>query len=61
MYDGWNFIKNSAGFKDLTSAQKRIVDESLLGMKHSGIALEGAKKERFNEIKKQLVRNFIDR
>ena len=39
----------------LDATRKRLVEKELLGMKLSGISLEGAAKERFNEIQKELA------
>lgn len=42
--------------EDLTEAQRRIIDSMVLSAQHSGVGLEGAKKERFNEIQAELAR-----
>ncbi|MCH2105866.1 MAG: M3 family metallopeptidase [Planctomycetes bacterium] len=40
---------------ELDATRKRLVEKELLGMKLSGISLEGEAKERFNEIQKELA------
>ena len=40
---------------ELDATRKRLVEKELLGMKLSGISLEGDAKERFNEIQKELA------
>ena len=56
MYNGWQFVHDSASFSSLTPAQQRITKEVLTGMKLSGIGLEGEDKTRFNEIKTKLAK-----
>ena len=43
------------GWKELDATRQRLVEKELLGMKLSGISLEGDAKERFNEIQKELA------
>jgi oligopeptidase A len=53
-------LKSSVDWQKLSSAQKRIVENSLREMQLSGIALTGAKRERFNEIAKRLSQITTD-
>jgi len=53
LYEGFQALKDN-GWNDLTEAQRRIVDEQLRDFVHSGVALEGEEKERFNEIAEEL-------
>ena len=43
------------GWAELDATHQRLVEKELLGMKLSGISLEGEAKERFNEIQKELA------
>jgi len=43
------------GWAELDATRQRLVEKELLGMKLSGISLEGEQKERFNEIQKELA------
>ena len=51
---GWNGDGDDDSF--LTQQKRRAVENSLLGMKLGGVGLEGAEKERFNEIKQKLAK-----
>lgn len=59
LYDALETIeKMEAGATDSTfvlQQKKRAIDNSLLGMRLGGVGLEGAEKERFNEIKLRLA------
>ena len=54
-YEALEALMGSAGYADLAPAKKRLVEKELLGMKLSGISLEGDAKERFNQIQKELA------
>ncbi|OGR37592.1 MAG: peptidase M3 [Elusimicrobia bacterium GWA2_64_40] len=47
-------IKDGPGWNALDKGQRRAIEKSLLSAKLSGIALEGAKRERFNKIAEEL-------
>ena len=47
-------IKKSGEWKNLSDAQKRIVDNQLKESKLSGVGLVGEKKERFNQLSQKL-------
>ena len=54
IYDGLVAIKEGSGWGKLDEAQKRVINLKIRDANHSGIGLEGAEKERFNEISKRL-------
>ncbi|WP_141736176.1 M3 family metallopeptidase [Oligoflexus tunisiensis] len=54
VYVGLKNMKEQPSFPSLSEAQKRIVEHLLLNAKLSGIELEGAAQERFNEISQKL-------
>lgn len=47
-------LRDSAGFKKLNDAKKRIIQSQIKSAEKSGIALDGEKKERFNAIVKRM-------
>lgn len=56
-YRGWCALRNDKKkWAALTPAQRRVAELEILGAELSGIALQGAKKERFNEIQKELAK-----
>ena len=54
IYDGLVEIKEGPEWGKLDEAQRRVIDLKIRDAKHSGVGLEGAEKERFNEISKRL-------
>ena len=52
--DQYKKLRNSDGFKDLSVAQKKIIDNSLLDFKLSGADLSEQDQERFREISQRL-------
>jgi oligopeptidase A len=50
IYQGLKAIQNSEEYKSYNSAKKRIIDAKLQVAEQSGIALEGDKKVKFNEL-----------
>ncbi|MCL1910437.1 MAG: M3 family metallopeptidase [Kiritimatiellaeota bacterium] len=50
LYKALVALRESPDYDKLESAQKRIIEAELRGAKHSGIALEGKKREEFNKI-----------
>jgi len=54
-YKALKELRNSDAWNGLNATQKRMVEKEELGMKLSGIGLEGADKERFNEIQMELA------
>lgn len=55
LYEAFKAIKEGDLWGSLSEAQKRIVDAELESAKASGVALEGAEKERFNAIQQELA------
>jgi len=55
IYKAFKLIKDSPQYASLSVARKRIVDSNLLEAELAGIALEGEKKERFNQIQQELA------
>ena len=55
LYEAFKALReNDSVWKELTEAQKRIVDSELRDFVLGGVALEGADRERFNEIQQEL-------
>ncbi|XP_002977033.2 probable cytosolic oligopeptidase A [Selaginella moellendorffii] len=54
LYKAFKEIQDGPGFKNLTDAQKRIVEAQLKEATLNGVALEGEDKKRFNEIEQEL-------
>ncbi|KAK9861820.1 hypothetical protein WJX84_004840 [Apatococcus fuscideae] len=54
VYEAFQSLKEGSAWSQLTEAQQRIVDKNLREFTLGGVALEGADRERFNEIKKEL-------
>lgn len=54
LYQAYQAIKDSAGFKDLDEAQQKIIDNALRDFHLSGIDLPEEKKKRFREIRQRL-------
>ena len=54
LYQAYQAIKDSAEFKKLDEAQKKIIDNALRDFHLSGIDLADEKKKRFREIRQQL-------
>ncbi|MCC6782288.1 MAG: M3 family metallopeptidase [Planctomycetes bacterium] len=48
-------LRDSPGWSSLGEAQRRIVDKLILDAELSGVGLDGAPKERFNEIQRELA------
>ncbi|MGI0479723.1 M3 family metallopeptidase [Geminocystis sp. CENA526] len=55
LYEGFTQIRNSNQWDTLDSAQKRIIESAIKEAELSGVALEGEKKERFNQIQLELA------
>lgn len=61
IYEGLKKLQASAEFSRLNDAKRRIIEKKIKAAEHSGVALEGQAKERFNEIarrKSQLNTEF---
>jgi oligopeptidase A len=60
IYDGLIEIKDGEEWSKLDDAQKRVIELKIRDAEHSGVGLEGEKKERFNEISKRLSKLGTD-
>ena len=54
LFRAFESLRNSTDYENLSEERKRILNTRLQDARHSGIGLEGAKKERFNEIVNRL-------
>ena len=54
LYEAFKSLRDGASWSSLTESQQRIVDGELRDFVNGGVALEGAEKERFNAIQKEL-------
>jgi len=54
IYKTLETIRNSNEWADLDNAQQRVIELKLRSARHAGVALEGEKKKRFNEIANEL-------
>ncbi|MBU1109768.1 MAG: M3 family metallopeptidase, partial [Candidatus Riflebacteria bacterium] len=50
IYEGLKKLRESSEYSALNDARKRIIDIKIKAAEHAGVGLEGAAKERFNEI-----------
>ncbi|MBF2078362.1 MAG: M3 family metallopeptidase [Synechococcales cyanobacterium T60_A2020_003] len=55
IYDGFKALREGEQWHQLDEAQHRIVETALRDAEFSGVGLEGAEKERFNEIQLELA------
>lgn len=55
IYEGFKQIRASADWSKLESAQQRIVTSAIRDAELSGVGLEGAAKEQFNQIQQELA------
>jgi oligopeptidase A len=55
IYQAFKELRHGENWDQLESAQQRIVESALKNAELSGVALEGAEKERFNEIELELA------
>ena len=55
LYDAAVALRDSDAWRAFEPAQKRIVESLIRDAEHSGVALDGAKKERFNAIQLELA------
>lgn len=54
LYERYIALRDAPDFHSMTSAQRRIVEQSILSAEQAGIGLEGEQKERFNQIAQEL-------
>lgn len=55
LYNGYCAVRDGQEWETLCDAQRRIIQASIRSAELAGVALEGAEKERFQEISKQLA------
>jgi oligopeptidase A len=55
LYEGYKAIRNSADWGNLSEAQQRIIESSIREAELAGVGLEGAERDRFNEIQLELA------
>ncbi|MBD3674285.1 MAG: M3 family metallopeptidase [Planctomycetaceae bacterium] len=60
IYQAMKQLRESDAYPSLDPAQQRILDKAILGVELSGIALQGAERERFNEIAQELSKLATD-
>lgn len=56
VFDAMETLYKSADDQKLDQAQRRILESALRNARLSGVALDGAEKERFNQIKRELAK-----
>jgi oligopeptidase A len=54
LYERFCALRDSADWKNMSSAQHRILTQAILSAEQAGIALEGPERQRFNEIAQSL-------
>ena len=55
LYDALRALRDSAGFPALEEGKRRVIEAELRDARDSGVGLDGALKERFNEIAARLA------
>ncbi len=55
IYEAFKALQASKGFENLEPAQKRIIESNIRELELSGVGLEGATKDKFNEIQLELA------
>jgi len=55
LYEAYRALAESADYAELDAARRKVVDNALRDFRLSGVALEGAAKERFGEVKQRLA------
>lgn len=60
IYDALDSLREGPGWEALDGVQQRIVESLLREARHAGVALEGAERERFNEVEQQLAQLSTD-
>ncbi len=56
LYEAVKAVREAPGFEAMARAQRSVVEDSLRGFRLSGVALEGAARERFAQIQTELSR-----
>jgi oligopeptidase A len=55
LYDAYKAIREGAGWRELDSAQQRVIESLMREAEHAGVALDAAARERFNAIQQELA------
>lgn len=55
IYDALEKIKSSSDWSKISRPRQRIIERNILSMKLSGVGLDGANKQRYNEIAQELA------
>jgi len=55
IYDGLRALREAAEWKALGSEKQRIIENLLRDARHAGVGLDGAERDRFNEIQHELA------
>ena len=54
LHDAWQSLRESGEYRNLDTARRKTVDDTLRDFRLSGVALEGADRKRFRDIQEQL-------
>lgn len=60
IYEGLKKLQESDEFSKLNDARRRIIEKKIKAAEHAGVGLEGAAKERFNEIANRMSKLATD-
>ena len=60
IYQGLKKLRESEEYKSLNDAKQRIIEKKIKAAEHAGVGLEGAAKERFNEIANRISKISTD-
>ncbi|PKL41908.1 MAG: peptidase M3 [Candidatus Riflebacteria bacterium HGW-Riflebacteria-1] len=60
IYEGLKKLRASAEYATLNAARQRIIEKKIKAAEHAGVGLEGAAKERFNEIANRISKIGTD-
>jgi oligopeptidase A len=55
LYEAYLKLQQSAAYAELSEARRKVVDNALRDFRLSGVALDGAAKERYGELRQQLA------
>ncbi len=60
VFEALNEIRDSSAWAELSPARQRLVELRLKDARHSGVGLEGAERERFNEIARETSKLYTE-
>jgi oligopeptidase A len=55
LFEAWQALRDSGGYEGLDPARRKAVEDTLRDFRLSGVALEGAARERFREMQERLA------